>query len=71
MYKIFVEFFFKIPIPPTQEAVGSSVVPRCVWVCLEDDLVDTCQPGDEVTVWWVKNLLGLLYKLFNNIINKL
>ena len=30
-------------------AVGT--IPRAMWVVLLDDLVDTCKPGDDVTIW--------------------
>ena len=36
-------------------AVGS--IPRSMWVVLEDDLVDICKPGDDVTVWYVGQML--------------
>jgi DNA helicase MCM9 len=36
-----------------QEKVGSltlGTIPRSIWVTLEDDLVDACKPGDDLTV---------------------
>eukprot|EP00112_Aurelia_sp_Birch-Aquarium-sp1_P008185 Seg1899.4 transcript_id=Seg1899.4/GoldUCD/mRNA.D3Y31 product="DNA helicase MCM9" protein_id=Seg1899.4/GoldUCD/D3Y31 len=32
-------------------AVGT--IPRTIWVVLEDDLVDSCKPGDDVTIYGV------------------
>lgn len=29
--------------------VGS--MPNSMWVTLEDDLVDSCKPGDNITIW--------------------
>ena len=31
--------------------MSPGVVPRSMWVTLEDDLVDSCKPGDDVTIW--------------------
>jgi DNA replicative helicase MCM subunit Mcm2 (Cdc46/Mcm family) len=36
-----------------QELVSNlslGTLPRSIWVSLEDDLVDTCKPGDDVIV---------------------
>jgi DNA helicase MCM9 len=36
-----------------QELVSNlslGTLPRSIWVSLEDDLVDTCKPGDDVVV---------------------
>lgn len=27
-------------------------MPSFMWVTLEDDLVDACKPGDDVTIWY-------------------
>lgn len=37
-----------------QEQVSQSttgLLPHSLWVVLEDDLVDSCKPGDNVTIW--------------------
>jgi DNA helicase MCM9 len=26
-------------------------IPRSMWVTLQDDLTDTCKPGDDVNIW--------------------
>lgn len=31
--------------------LGIGKMPSSMWVTLEDDLVDCCKPGDDVTVW--------------------
>lgn len=39
----------KLQEPIHKLAVGT--IPTSLWVTLEDDLVDQCKPGDDVTVW--------------------
>lgn len=37
-----------------QEQVAQStmgLIPNSLWVILEDDLVDSCKPGDNVSIW--------------------
>lgn len=41
-------------------SVGS--VPKSMWVILEDDLVETCQPGNDVNVRYISVSFILLYK---------
>jgi len=33
----------------TKLQIGS--MPRSMWVTLEDDLADSCKPGDDVVIW--------------------
>lgn len=39
----------KLQEPIHKLSVGQ--VPSSIWVTLEDDLVDQCKPGDDITVW--------------------
>ena len=34
----------------TQLFLDSLHIPRSMWVVLENDLVDSCKPGDDVTI---------------------
>ena len=42
--------FQEIKVQELIQNLGIGTVPRCVWVVLEDDLVDSCKPGDDVTI---------------------
>lgn len=56
----------KLQEPMHQLAVGT--VPSSMWITLEDDLVDTCKPGDDVMVWFVEKIITKLqvHLLCNN-----
>lgn len=51
----FVEVFRKNRFP-LQEQVGKldmGSIPKSMIVTVEDDLVDSCKPGDDVVIWWI------------------
>ena len=33
------------------QKLAMGTIPRSMWVVLQDDLVDMCKPGDDVTIW--------------------
>lgn len=39
----------RIQEPVTKLGMGS--IPSSMWVTLDNDLVDNCKPGDNITVW--------------------
>lgn len=39
-----------------QEAFSEKNIPPTLIVTLDSDLVDSCQPGDCVTIWYLNNL---------------
>lgn len=43
----------EIKIQERVKEVGVGSMPNTMMVTLEDDLVDTCKPGDNVTIWYV------------------
>ena len=43
----------EIKIQEQVQRLAVGTIPRSMWVVLMDDLVDTCKPGDDVTVWYV------------------
>ena len=43
----------EIKIQEQVQRLAVGTIPRSMWVILLDDLVDTCKPGDDVTVWYV------------------
>ena len=41
----------EIKIQEQVQKLAMGTIPRSMWVILEDDLVDTCKPGDDIIVW--------------------
>lgn len=41
----------EIKIQEQVKKLGIGSIPNAIKVTLEDDLVDSCQPGDDVTIW--------------------
>ena len=41
----------EIKLQERTHSLALGIVPRSMWVTLEDDLVNLCKPGDDVTVW--------------------
>ena len=41
----------EIKIQEHVQRLAMGNIPRAMWVVLEDDLVDCCKAGDDVTVW--------------------
>lgn len=56
-------FIFKIFLQERLSKLGTTKMPSSMWVVMEDDLVDTCKPGDNVTIW-----SGLIKSLLTNCI---
>ena len=43
----------EIKIQEQVEKLAVGTIPRSMWVILEEDLVDSCKAGDDVTIWLV------------------
>lgn len=43
----------EIKIQEQVQKLAMGTIPRSMWVVLEDDLVDCCKAGDDVTIWLV------------------
>jgi len=43
----------EIKIQEQVQRLAVGTIPRSMWVVLMDDLVDTCKPGDDVTIWYL------------------
>ena len=41
----------EIKIQEQVQRLAVGTIPRSMWVVLEDDLVDSCKAGDDVTIW--------------------
>lgn len=50
-YKIMVVIYFVLFSQEQVAKLDMGSMPRSMWVTLEDDLVETCKPGDDVVVW--------------------
>lgn len=46
-------------------STGFGVMPKAFWVALEDDLVDSCKPGDDVAITLVESKLTVLSQFPN------
>ena len=40
----------EIKVQEHVQMLDIGTIPRSLWVVLEDDLVDICKPGDDVTI---------------------
>ena len=40
----------EVKIQEQVQKLGMGKIPRSMWAVLADDLVDTCKPGDDVTI---------------------
>lgn len=49
----------EIKIQERVKEVGAGSMPNTMLVTLEDDLVDICKPGDNVTIWYVCYLYSI------------
>lgn len=49
----FCKDYQEIKIQETVNKLDVGSMPGSIWVTLEDDLVDSCKPGDNITVWYV------------------
>jgi len=48
----------EIKIQEQVQRLAVGTIPRSMWIVLMDDLVDTCKPGDDLTVWYVHHVLN-------------
>ena len=42
----------EIKIQEQVQRLAVGTIPRSMWVVLQDDLVDSCKAGDDVTIWY-------------------
>jgi hypothetical protein len=47
------EITLKIMLQEQVTKLKMGTIPRSMWITLEDDLVDSCKPGDDVVIWLV------------------
>ena len=41
----------EVKIQEQAQRLAVGTIPRSMWVVLQDDLVDACKAGDDVTIW--------------------
>lgn len=44
----------EIKIQEQVQRLSMGTIPRSMWIVIEDDLVDTCKAGDDITIWLVR-----------------
>ena len=48
----------EIKVQEHVQMLDIGTIPRSLWAVLEDDLVDGCKPGDDVTITLVEGEIG-------------
>lgn len=55
----------EIKLQETMNKVNEGCIPNSMWVTLDDDLVHTCKPGDNITVRYVTHTI-VKYRFYEN-----
>lgn len=56
----------EIKVQEQVQRLGVGTIPRSMYIILQDDIVDTCKPGDDVAIWWVITITDLICYDYSN-----